>query len=107
MNFTKKFDHEDINNYLPDNKIVGTAEFFQNKYKKMPTYICEMLEVKSRNEYNDEKENEFLKLIKEAKKEEDRKLIEEFDKRQESITPLINELDELDNFKGVILEPAK
>ena len=51
MDFNKKFDHNDINNYLPDNKTLATSEYFQNKFVGLPSYICDMLEVKSRVEY--------------------------------------------------------
>jgi len=87
MNFKKKFDYDDINIFLPDNKTIATTDYFKNKYKGMPDYICEMLEVKSRVEYNEKSELEFINMIKEKKRLEDEKLIKEFDDRQnESIT---------------------
>ena len=108
MNFNKKFDYDDINNYLPDNKIVGTSQFFQTKFKNLPSYVCDILEVKTRNEYNEENEIEFIKLIKEAKREQENKLLRELEDREnESITPLVNALDELDLLEVVKLEDAK
>ena len=34
----KKFDYTDINNFLPDNFMTGTAEYYQNKFgnKQVP-----------------------------------------------------------------------
>ena len=108
MNFKKKFDHEDINIYLPDNKTIGTSEFFKNKYNKLPDYICDMLEVKSRVEFEEKSELEFINMIIEKKRLEDEKIITEFNDRQnESITPLENELDELDLLGITVLQPAK
>ena len=108
MDFNKKFDHNDINNYLPDNKTLATSEYFQNKFVGLPSYVCDILEVKSRVEYNEKSEIEFLNIIKEKKRLEDEKLMAEYDERaNESITPLQNELDELDSFKTIKLDDAK
>ena len=41
MDFNKKFDYDDINNYLPDNKTLATSEYFQNKFVGLPSYICD------------------------------------------------------------------
>ena len=108
MDFNKKFDHNDINNYLPDNKTLASSEYFQNKFVGLPSYVCDILEVKSRVEYNEKSEIEFLNIIKEKKRLEDEKLMAEYDERaNESITPLQNELDELDSFKTIKLDDAK
>ena len=108
MDFKKKFNYDDINNFLPDNKTLATSEYFQNKFVGLPSYICDMLEVKSRVEYNEKSEIEFINVIKEKKRLEDEKLMAEYDERaNESITPLQNELDELDSFKTIKLDDAK
>ena len=108
MDFKRKFDHNDINNYIPDNKRLASSEYFQNKFVGLPSYICDILEVKSRVEYNEKSEIEFLNIIKEKKRLEDEKLMAEYDERaNESITPLQNELDELDSFKTIKLDDAK
>jgi hypothetical protein len=108
MDFKKKFNHDDINNYLPDNTTLATSEYFQNKFVGLPSYVCDILEVKSRVEYNEKSEIEFLNIIKEKKRLEDEKLMAEYDERaKESITPLQNELDELDSFKTIKLDDAK
>ena len=108
MDFKKKFNYDDINNFLPDNKTLATSEYFQNKFVGLPSYICDMLEVKSRVEYNEKSEIEFINFIKENKKKQDEKLMVEFkDRENESITPLKNDLDELDSFEVIKLEDAK
>ena len=108
MDFKKKFSYDDINNFLPDNKTLATSEYFQNKFVGLPSYICDILEVKSRVEYNEKSEIEFINFIKEKKRLEDEKLMAEYDERaNESITPLQNELDELDSFKTIKLDDAK
>ena len=71
MDFNKKIDYDDINNFLPDNKTLATSEYFQNKFVGLPSYMCDMLEVKSRVEYNEKSEIEFINFIKENKKKQD------------------------------------
>ena len=108
MDFKKKFNYDDINNFLPDNKTLASSEYFQNKFVGLPSYICDILEVKSRVEYNEKSEIEFINFIKENKKKQDEKLMVEYDEREnESITPLQNDLDELDSFETIKLDDAK
>ena len=78
MNFKKKFDHNNINNYLPDNRTIAMSEFFQKKYEGLPSYICDMMEAKSRIEYDDYDTEIILKLIRDRQKEENKKLIDEY-----------------------------
>ena len=127
MDLKRKFDLNDINNFLPDNYTIGTADYYNNKFRgMMPNYMCEYLELKSREEYNNEVHNEeMLKIIKENMMAENSKIIkkyeeivkrskeeseqqttfsvpflsEEDDIEIETITPLINELD-LEDRKG-------
>jgi hypothetical protein len=108
MDFKRKFDHNDINNYLPDNKTLASSEYFQNKFVGLPSYVCDILEVKSRVEYNEKSEIEFINFIKENKKKQDEKLIAEYNERSlESITPIQHVLDELDLFETIKLDDAK
>ena len=88
MDFKKRFDHEDISNYLPDNFTLGRSEFYKHKFgDKMPLYICDILEIKSRLEYNDEKQNiELIQMIKESKKQDDINLMKEFEERNKPLT---------------------
>ena len=94
MNFKKKIDHKDINVFLPDNLTIGTTEYFDNKFKgMMPDYICEILELKSREEYSNEKHNEeMLNIIKEKARQENLKIIKEY----EEIVKRSEEEDEKD-----------
>lgn len=80
MNFTKKFDHDDIMNYLPDNFTLGSSDYFDKKFKsRLPSYLCNILEVKSRKEYSNEDENaRLIKQIFESRKEFNLKLEKEF-----------------------------
>ena len=106
MDFKKKLDYKDINIFLPDNLTIGTTEYYDKKFNgMMPNYVCEYLELKSREENNNEKHNEeMLNIIKEKAIQDNLKIIQEYEERlneasQEeeiSITPLIHNLDELD-----------
>ena len=105
MDFKKKFDHNDITNFLPDNLTIGTSNYFSKKYN-LPSYMCEMLEIKSRREYNDNEKN-LLNEIREKQREFDLKLLNEFSERSEesaiqTATPGENEDETL-----VRLEDAK
>ena len=88
MDFKKKFEYEDLTNYLPDNWTLGRSEFYQHKFNdKMPLYICDILEINSRKEFNDDHENiELIKLIKEAKKQSDINLMKEYEERNKPLT---------------------
>ena len=112
MDFKKKIDYDDINSFLPDNFLTGTKEYYSNKFNgNMPDYVCEYLEIKSRPEFNNEKENDLkIELIKKKAREENLKIIQEYEEivqnsfqqkspksiEDDSITPLQNILDELD-----------
>ena len=54
--FGKKFDHNDLTNFLPDNHTIGTVQFFQKKYPTMDEHICKILEIGTRAEYDNEEE---------------------------------------------------
>ena len=44
MDFKKKFDYNDINNFLPDNKTIGTSDYYRNKFRDgLPDYMCCLL----------------------------------------------------------------
>ena len=82
MDFKKKFDYNDINNFLPDNQTVGTSDFYRDKFKlKFPDQFYEMFEIMARSEYG---EGESIELIEKAKKdlrESNQKLIDEWNQR--------------------------
>jgi len=83
MDFKKKFDHEDINMFLPDNLTLGRSDYFKSKFgDNMPDYVCDILEIDSRNEYNDPEENQqILNDIVEKQRQENDKLIKEYEER--------------------------
>jgi hypothetical protein len=85
MDFKKKFDYDDINNFLPDNKTIGKSDYFQSKFgDKMPEYICEILEISSREEYTSEEENKkLIKKILDAQLQYSDNLIKEFEERNQ------------------------
>ena len=100
MDLKRRIDTNNINSFLPDNLTIGTSEYYKNKFNgTMPDYICEYLEVKSREEYNDEKEIEqIIEEIKKKEREENLKIIQEYDEivkesQENFITPLIHNLD--------------
>jgi nicotinic acid mononucleotide adenylyltransferase len=80
--FKKKFDYNDINNFLPDNKTVGTVDFFNKKFKNnMPDYICELLAVETLVEDEEEKEKQKQEILN-KKKEYTNKLLAELEERE-------------------------
>lgn len=89
MNFKKRFDYDDINNYLPDNETIAKSEYFNKKFNgKLPEYVCDMLEVKSRREFKEEEENMYIEMIKESVKKTNENLIKEFDERSNQSSDL-------------------
>ena len=94
MDFKKRFDHNDINNYLPDNETIGKSEYFKNKFgEKVDDYICQILEVSTRKEFNDEDENKrLIEQIKEEKRQYDEKLMKEYEERTQHIDVSIDDL---------------
>jgi len=59
---------------------LGRSKFYQHEFNdKTPLYIYDILEINSRNEFNDDKENTLIKLIKEAEKQSDINLTKEYE----------------------------
>ena len=80
--FKKKFDHNDINNFLPCNRTIGTVDFFNKKFKNnMPDYICELLAVETLVEDEEEKEKQRQEILN-KKKEYTNKLLAELEERE-------------------------
>ena len=108
MDFKKKFDHNDINNFLPDNVTVCTSGYFQKKLgEKMPTYICDILELNSRPEHDNEEKENMIEMVKQAHIQESYNLWKEYENRvkeTESITPLKNEPDELEKLEELKID---
>ena len=90
--FKKKFDHTDINNFLPCNKTIGTVDFFNKKFKNnMPEHICELLSVETLIENEEEKERAKEEILN-KKKEYTEKLLKEYEDRKNDIKDNIDEI---------------
>ena len=78
----KKFNHSDINNFLPDSKTVGTFDFYKNKFQnKFPDHYYELFEVLSRSEYQDEECNELIERVREEDRRINKQIIDEYNER--------------------------
>ena len=94
MDFKKKFNHDDINLYLPDNITAGTAEFYQNKFgDKFPDYFYNIFEIMARAEYNEEETTILIDKINNDMQTENQKLISEWNDRQNEIGQVFENLD--------------
>ena len=80
----KKFDYNDINNFLPDNFTTGTAEYYQNKFgNKFPEHYYTLMEILTRPEYNDP--DEVIRIVEQVRtdaKIENERIINEWNVRQ-------------------------
>jgi len=93
----KNYNKENIYNYLSMDKSVGTYEYWKNKFgDKFDDNYYYLMEVLSRKEYDDNITKEFIKCIKEHQKEENEKLINEYNE-------IIN-FSEPDNFNKLLKE---
>jgi len=78
--FKKRFDHNDINNFLPDNKTIGTFDFYNKKFKnRMPEHISEICSIKALIDDEEVIENKIKEIL---------------DKQQEYYDKLLNEYNE-------------
>jgi nicotinic acid mononucleotide adenylyltransferase len=93
--FKKKFDHNDINNFLPCNRTIGTVDFFNKKFKNnMPDYICELLAVETLVEDEEEKQKQKQEILN-KKKEYTNKLLAELEERANNDNEIISEIKDL------------
>lgn len=84
MNFKgeKKFDYNDITNFLPDNFTIGTSDFYKTKFNdKLPDYYCDILEILSRVEYDETETTQRINIIKNEVKEYNQRLMNELNER--------------------------
>lgn len=82
MDFNRKFDYGDQYAFLPDNKTIGTKEYFKRKYgEKFPEYIYDLLEANHRQEYSEEDKAQLLEAIFAYQREQNEKLMREFEER--------------------------
>ena len=80
--FKKKFDHNDINNFLPDNKTVGTFDFYNKKFdNRMPEHITKICSVQALIDDEEEKQKRIKEILDE-KEEYNNKLLNELRERE-------------------------
>jgi hypothetical protein len=86
MDLKKRFDHSDINNFLPDNVTLGTEGYYRNKFKnKLPDELYYGFEVLTRKEYNDTHVEQYKSLVLQYRKDFHIKLMSEFEEREKVI----------------------
>ena len=87
MNFKKKFDYSDTNNFLPDNVTIGTAEYYKEKFHgKLPDYYYEMFEMHAKPQYDTIDIEEMNEMIKKYKRDIHEKVLKEFWERENEIS---------------------
>jgi len=70
--------------FLPDNKTIGTEEYYRLKYgDKLPDEVYKLLEIMSREEYNDDDLKLAMKMINTAKLNYQNQLLAELHERSE------------------------
>jgi len=82
MNFKKKFDYNDINNFLFDNVTLCNADYFENKFhNKLPDGYAQILEAESRVEYSEEDVKMIIENVKNTEKAWSEQLMKEYEER--------------------------
>jgi predicted RNase H-like nuclease (RuvC/YqgF family) len=106
MNFKKKLDHGDINTFLPDNLTVCTSNYFQRKLgEKMPKYISDILELKSRPEHDNENKEKMIDMVKEEYIQEGYNLWKEYEDRLQEYEDQLQEYeDQLQEYEDQLQE---
>ncbi len=88
-----KFDYNDLNNFLPDNKTVGTSSYYKKKLGyKLPEYMYDMMEINARKEYNHSDVLQAQSDIKILKQNYNNQLLNELNERSKENNPLFIEL---------------
>jgi len=86
MDLKKRFDHSDINNFLPDNMTIGTEAYYRNKFNnKLPDELYYGFEVLTRKEYNYTHVEQYKSLVLQYRKDFHNKIMSEFDERNKVI----------------------
>ena len=94
MDFKKRFDYLDINNFLPDNMTLAKADYFENKFNnKLPDGYSSILEAKSRIEFSEEDEKIIIDEVMKQQQEYFKKLLKEYEQRE--LEGLENSLEEM------------
>ena len=88
MDFKKRFDYSNINNFLSDNETVGRAEYYRNKFNnKLPDYCYDLMEIQSKPEYDEVDVEEIIEYIKEYKSSMHKTIIAAFEEAKNMILP--------------------
>ena len=99
MDLKRKFDHEDLSNYLPDNILLGTEQYYRKKYKNLPDYLYKILEVKTKDWYSEQDEKNVIEEAKNKILEYNDKLMKEYNDRLEE--GLLDDLDKMEDLKVI------
>ena len=81
---TQKRDYNDINNYLSDYFTIGTVEYWKKKYPKLPEEQYIILEMRSREEYDEGDLYHFKQELDIWKSAQAQKILNEFTEREQS-----------------------
>ena len=81
MDFKKKHDYEDLSNFIPDNIMIGTEQYFKKRYKNLPEHVLKLLEVKTKDWYNEKDEEDVMKDIQKQIQDYNNKLLKELAER--------------------------
>ncbi len=82
--FKKKFDYNDLYNFLPDNYTIGTYQFYKLKFQdKLDDCRLRYLEAISRKEFN---ENDLATILEDYKKQQNA-IISEYNLREQNSEP--------------------
>ncbi len=91
FNIKKRFDRNDIRNYISDSDYVGTADFYKCKYdNKLPEYYYDYFEIMARKEHDDCIKETVKNLIRKEQMELNKKIDNEFNERLNSINEIKN-----------------
>ena len=92
MDLKKRYDYDDLSNFLPDNIMVCTEQFYRKKYKNLPEYLYKVLEVKAKSWYSEKDEIDAIEEAKQKIKEYNDKLLKELEERFNFVDEENNEL---------------
>jgi hypothetical protein len=82
MDLKKRFDYNDINNFLPDNQTLGNSQYFYEKFGgRLPNGMETVLEAKTRVEFSEEDVKVVVENYQNKQKQEYEQLMKEYEER--------------------------
>jgi NCAIR mutase (PurE)-related protein len=82
FNIKKRFDTNDIRNYISDSEYIGTADYYKCKFgNKLPEYYYDYFEVMARKEHDDNIKENVKNLMKKEQLELNKKIDDELNER--------------------------